>query len=92
MKPLTRLKALPAQPKGPPGAQLPIALFESDPKFLAGLGRRVREAREQRGMARKVLSAAADVSERYLAALEGRRGQCLGRPSAAGGQRPSACG
>jgi XRE family aerobic/anaerobic benzoate catabolism transcriptional regulator len=50
--------------------QAPIALHESDPDFLASLGRRVREAREQRGMARKALSKAADVSERYLAALE----------------------
>jgi XRE family aerobic/anaerobic benzoate catabolism transcriptional regulator len=48
----------------------PIALADSDPEFLAMLGRRVREAREQRGMARKVLSRTADVSERYLAQLE----------------------
>lgn len=48
----------------------PIALQESDPEFLAGLGRRVRETRSQRGMTRKALSAAAEVSERYLAALE----------------------
>jgi XRE family aerobic/anaerobic benzoate catabolism transcriptional regulator len=47
-----------------------IALIESDPDFLANLGRKVREAREQRGMARKVLSRKADVSERYLAQLE----------------------
>jgi len=36
------------------GNEGPIALGESDPSFLANLGRRVREAREQRGMARKV--------------------------------------
>jgi XRE family aerobic/anaerobic benzoate catabolism transcriptional regulator len=48
----------------------PIALSASDPEFLAGLGRRVRQLREQRGMARKALSQAAQVSERYLAALE----------------------
>ncbi len=48
----------------------PIALADSDPEFLCSLGRRVREARDQRGMTRKALSAAADVSERYLAALE----------------------
>jgi XRE family transcriptional regulator, aerobic/anaerobic benzoate catabolism transcriptional regulator len=56
------------------GAQVPIALHGSDPDFLASLGRRVREAREQRGMARKVLSKTADVSERYLAALEAGEG------------------
>ena len=43
---------------------------ETDPVFLSNLGRRVREAREQRGMARKALSREADVSERYLAQLE----------------------
>jgi XRE family aerobic/anaerobic benzoate catabolism transcriptional regulator len=42
-----------------------------DAAFLAGVGRRVREARERRGMARKVLSQQANVSERYLAQLEG---------------------
>jgi XRE family transcriptional regulator, aerobic/anaerobic benzoate catabolism transcriptional regulator len=52
----------------------PMALSESDPDFLAGLGRRVRAAREQRGMARKVLSRTADVSERYLAQLEAGEG------------------
>jgi XRE family aerobic/anaerobic benzoate catabolism transcriptional regulator len=53
---------------------LPIGLGETDPEFLAGLGRRVREAREQRGMARKVLARGADVSERYLAQLEAGEG------------------
>lgn len=57
-----------------PAAQSPVALAASDPDFLAALGRRVREAREARGMARKVLSRAADVSERYLAALEAGEG------------------
>ena len=37
--------------------------------FLAQLGRRVREARERRGMSRKALSSEAQVSERYLAQL-----------------------
>ena len=46
----------------------------SDPAFLAGLGKRVREAREQRGMVRKVLAEAAEVSERYLAQLESGTG------------------
>jgi len=52
----------------------PIAISGSDPEFLAALGRRVREMREQRGMARKALSHAAQVSERYLAALEAGEG------------------
>lgn len=52
----------------------PVALTKADPEFLASLGRRVREVREQRGMARKVLAQSADVSERYLAALEGGEG------------------
>jgi XRE family aerobic/anaerobic benzoate catabolism transcriptional regulator len=64
----TAPKSAGADPQGP------IALNESDPGFLAGLGRRVREAREQRGMARKVLSRTADVSERYLAQLEAGEG------------------
>src|SRR5260370_42610580 len=54
------------------GAQ--VATSESDPSFLANLGRRVREAREHRGMARKVLSRTAAVSERYLAQLEAGEG------------------
>ncbi len=41
-----------------------------DTEFLAAMGRRVRETRERRGMARKVLSQNAGVSERYLAQLE----------------------
>jgi XRE family transcriptional regulator, aerobic/anaerobic benzoate catabolism transcriptional regulator len=55
-------------------APVPIGLTESDPEFLSGLGRRVREARERRGMARKVLARDADVSERYLAQLEAGEG------------------
>jgi XRE family aerobic/anaerobic benzoate catabolism transcriptional regulator len=51
-----------------------MALADSDPEFLARLGRRVREAREQRGLARKVLSRAARISERYLASLEAGEG------------------
>lgn len=41
-----------------------------DAQFLAALGRHVRNLRERRGMARKVLSQGAGVSERYLAQLE----------------------
>jgi XRE family transcriptional regulator, aerobic/anaerobic benzoate catabolism transcriptional regulator len=75
MKSTTKGKRTAAAPESASGgAQVPIALHESDPDFLASLGRRVREAREQRGMARKVLSKTADVSERYLAALEAGEG------------------
>lgn len=58
----------------PEPALAPVELAESDAVFLSSLGRRVREAREQRGMARKALSREADVSERYLAQLEGGEG------------------
>jgi XRE family transcriptional regulator, aerobic/anaerobic benzoate catabolism transcriptional regulator len=63
----------PAPGKGS-SAQGPITLGDADPLFLANLGRRVREAREQRGMARKILSRDANVSERYLAQLEAGEG------------------
>jgi XRE family aerobic/anaerobic benzoate catabolism transcriptional regulator len=56
------------------GIQHPIGLTESDPEFLSSLGRRVRDAREQRGMARKALARDAQVSERYLAQLEAGEG------------------
>lgn len=42
--------------------------------FLARLGDRVREARNIRGMSRRVLSDISGVSERYLAQLEGGSG------------------
>lgn len=45
-----------------------------DAEFLNTLGRRLRETRERRGMSRKALAAAADVSERYLAQLESGEG------------------
>ena len=43
-------------------------------RYLALLGERVRSARSQRGMTRKILSAESAVSERYLAQLEAGRG------------------
>jgi len=43
-------------------------------QYLALLGERVRAARSQRGMTRKILSAESAVSERYLAQLETGRG------------------
>jgi XRE family aerobic/anaerobic benzoate catabolism transcriptional regulator len=45
-----------------------------DGDFLRAMGKRVREARERRGMSRRVASEAAEVSERYLAQLEGGEG------------------
>jgi XRE family transcriptional regulator, aerobic/anaerobic benzoate catabolism transcriptional regulator len=45
-----------------------------DAGFLGAMGRRVRVARERRGMARKALSQSAGVSERYLAQLEAGEG------------------
>jgi XRE family transcriptional regulator, aerobic/anaerobic benzoate catabolism transcriptional regulator len=45
----------------------PVAL---EVGFLAGLGKRVREFRNRRGMTRKMLALEADVSERHLAQLE----------------------
>jgi XRE family aerobic/anaerobic benzoate catabolism transcriptional regulator len=46
------------------------AAAEDEARFLANLGRLVREARERRGVARKMLARQANVSERYLAQLE----------------------
>ena len=42
----------------------------SDHAFLQGVGSRVRELRERRGMTRKALAREAEVSERYLGLLE----------------------
>src|SRR3954470_6438718 len=42
--------------------------------YLARIGRRVRNARNRRGMARKDLAREAAVSERYLAQLEAGKG------------------
>ncbi len=75
MCPVSRSQS-PADPPGsvPAPSTGPVALGKADPQFLAGLGRRVREIREQRGMARRVLARQAEVSERYLAALEAGEG------------------
>jgi|SRR5579872_35592 len=55
-------------------AAVTVAEPSSDEAFLAALGRKVRELREQRGLARKALAEVADVSERYLAQLESGTG------------------
>lgn len=46
----------------------------ADSDFLRTLGAKVREARARRGMTRKLLAEASNVSERYLALLESGRG------------------
>jgi XRE family aerobic/anaerobic benzoate catabolism transcriptional regulator len=51
-------------------AAVPAADDPTKNPFLVGLGERVRALRARRGMTRKALSAAADVSERHLANLE----------------------
>ena len=52
-------------------ALAPVAARKSDDgDFLHTMGKRVREARERRGMSRRALALAADISERYLAQLE----------------------
>ncbi len=48
----------------------PIAVLEEKNPFLVALGDRVRALRARRGMTRKAVSLAADVSERHLANLE----------------------
>ena len=53
----------PAEPDAPEGAE------EKNP-FLVALGERVRSLRARRGMTRKAVALAADVSERHLANLE----------------------
>jgi len=47
---------------------------QEDAAFLQLLGERVRKARAQRGMSRKILAQASSVSERYLAQLESGQG------------------
>jgi XRE family transcriptional regulator, aerobic/anaerobic benzoate catabolism transcriptional regulator len=44
--------------------------------YLGRLGERVRTIRSRRGMSRKALAKHSDVSERYLAQLEGGTGNC----------------
>jgi XRE family aerobic/anaerobic benzoate catabolism transcriptional regulator len=46
----------------------------SEEEFIRVVGERVRMARARKGMSRKALSAASDVSQRYLAQLEGGEG------------------
>jgi XRE family aerobic/anaerobic benzoate catabolism transcriptional regulator len=55
--------------EGPVVASFSAPVQEKNP-FLAGLGERVRSLRARRGMTRKAVAIAADVSERHLANLE----------------------
>lgn len=54
----------------PDGAPGPEAAVEEKNPFLVALGERVRALRSRRGMTRKAVAVAADVSERHLANLE----------------------
>ena len=49
---------------------VPLAAEDADAKFLRALGDRVRQARAQREMTRKILAENSNVSERYIAQLE----------------------
>jgi XRE family transcriptional regulator, aerobic/anaerobic benzoate catabolism transcriptional regulator len=54
--------------------QVAVPRSSADEEFLTELGRRVRRIRALRGMSRKVLAEASDISERYIAQLEGGMG------------------
>ena len=67
----------PAPEGGPaPGAERggKREIAEADAEYLRLLGQRVRKARGQRGMSRKILARDSGVSERYLAQLESGTG------------------
>jgi XRE family aerobic/anaerobic benzoate catabolism transcriptional regulator len=60
-----------------PDSSPPSALAVPTPDdFLQRLGERVRTMRSRRGMSRKALAKHSEVSERYLAQLEGGTGNC----------------
>ena len=52
------------------GSSAPPGTVDDKNPFLVGLGRRVASLRARRGLTRKALAAAADVSERHLANME----------------------
>jgi XRE family aerobic/anaerobic benzoate catabolism transcriptional regulator len=54
----------------------PLAGADDLGAYLGRLGERVRTIRSRRGMTRKALAKHSDVSERYLAQLEGGTGNC----------------
>jgi XRE family aerobic/anaerobic benzoate catabolism transcriptional regulator len=54
--------------------EIPNIRGEADQQFVAHVGERVRKARERKGITRKALSESSQVSQRYLALLEGGEG------------------
>jgi XRE family transcriptional regulator, aerobic/anaerobic benzoate catabolism transcriptional regulator len=54
--------------------QIATPRSSADEEFLAELGQRVRRIRALRGMSRKILAEASDISERYIAQLESGMG------------------
>lgn len=58
----------------PPASPMTAPAREDEAEFLEALGRRVRDKRGQRGMSRKVLARVSGISERYIAQLEGGKG------------------
>jgi XRE family transcriptional regulator, aerobic/anaerobic benzoate catabolism transcriptional regulator len=70
---ITSVPPPPSEPGAPPddgGTSMAAPPAADKHPFLASLGERVRALRARRGMTRKALSLAADVSERHLANLE----------------------
>lgn len=65
--------SLPASADSKPATLQRIPTIRED-DFLSSLGKRVREARNRRGMTRKMVAREADVSERHLAQLEAGEG------------------
>ena len=61
---------VPSSEESQTGVESASELVERKNPFLVALGERVRGLRSRRGMTRKALSQAADVSERHLANLE----------------------
>ncbi len=61
---------LPSSGYAPARGEAQVGPAEEKNPFLVALGERVRRLRARRGMTRKALSVAADVSERHLANLE----------------------
>jgi XRE family aerobic/anaerobic benzoate catabolism transcriptional regulator len=62
------------QTNGQVAGQAVAPRSSADEEFLAELGQRVRRIRALRGMSRKVLAEVSDISERYVAQLEGGMG------------------
>ncbi len=61
-------------PAATPRTPAPRDPAADEARFLADLGRRVRDLRERRGVSRKVLARESQVSERYLAQIESGNG------------------